>query len=302
VKNATRVLAALLMAASPALLHAQKREDFLQIQRDVAQLQDEVRQLQRSQDEKMAALTTLVQQALDASMKTSAGLGKLQENLTQSLNDQQLKVAGPVATLSSKVDQMSQDFGAMRETVADLARRFADMNSKLNDISTAVRTLSAPPAPPPSATAPGASAAVPGGPPPGVTAQSLYEDARRDYSSGMYDLAQQEFANVIKYFPMDDYAAASQYYIGMIYDSAKQYDDAIQAFDAAVNNFGENPKTPEALYMKGVDQMKSGKKTAAAATFKDFLKRYPTHENAARARAHLRELGMSTSSGRRRRK
>jgi len=49
----------------PGLLLAQKREDILSIQRDVAQLQDQMKQMQTSQDQKFAALQALVQQAVD---------------------------------------------------------------------------------------------------------------------------------------------------------------------------------------------------------------------------------------------
>jgi 2-(1,2-epoxy-1,2-dihydrophenyl)acetyl-CoA isomerase len=51
---------------APSLL-AQRREDILSIQRDVAQLQDQIKQLQSSQDQKLAALESLIKQALNAS-------------------------------------------------------------------------------------------------------------------------------------------------------------------------------------------------------------------------------------------
>ena len=55
---------------APGLL-AQKREDILSIQRDVAQLQDQIKQLQTSQDQKIAALESLIKQALDQSNQAS---------------------------------------------------------------------------------------------------------------------------------------------------------------------------------------------------------------------------------------
>jgi len=57
----------------PVVLMAQKRDDILSIQRDVAQVQEQVKQLQRSQDEQMTALRALVQQSLEASNKVAAG-------------------------------------------------------------------------------------------------------------------------------------------------------------------------------------------------------------------------------------
>ena len=44
------------LALSSTLAMAQKRDDILSIQRDVAQLQDQVKQLQAGQDQKIAKL------------------------------------------------------------------------------------------------------------------------------------------------------------------------------------------------------------------------------------------------------
>jgi TolA-binding protein len=169
------------------------------------------------------------------------------------------------------------------------------MDNKLSDISSAVRTLSTPPpAPPPAAGTVGASAPPPA-PPPGVSAESLYQNAFRDYSTGKDDLAMSEFTDYLKYFPQTENAPAAQYYVGLLYDRAKQYDDAVDAFDAVLERYPDNPKTPDAMYYKGVDLMKGSHRTDAAAEFKEFLARFPTHNLARNAQAHLRELGLSTT-------
>src|SRR6266403_2274237 len=76
VKNTSRTpsfhLLTLLLALSPILLLGQKRDDILSIQRDVAQLQDQIKQLQSSQEQKMAALETLLKQTLEESGRVSA--------------------------------------------------------------------------------------------------------------------------------------------------------------------------------------------------------------------------------------
>src|SRR5207302_3492427 len=107
----------------------------------------------------------------------------------------------------------------VRENVADLSGRLAKLDSKLTDISNAIRTLQAPPAaPPPAPGAPGNPAAQ--GPPPGVSAESLFQNAFRDYSSGKDELAMDEFNQYLKYFPQTAEAPTAQYYIGAIYDRA----------------------------------------------------------------------------------
>lgn len=270
---------------------AQRREDILSIQRDVAQLQDQVKQMQAGQELKMAALESLLKQTLEESGKVSASLVSLQQNLTERISEQQTKLVAPVAVLGTKVDQSADELRSLRENVADLTSRFGTLDNKLADISSAVRTLSTPPAVPP----PPAGVAAAPAPPPGVSAESLYQNAFRDYSTGKDELAMSEFIDYLKYFPQTENAPAAQFYIGIIYDRAKQYEDAAQAFDAVLERYPDNPKTPDALYYKGVDLMKGSHRTDAAAEFKDFLARFPTHNLAAKAQGHLREMGLSAA-------
>jgi TolA-binding protein len=283
----------LTLVSAPSLL-AQKREDILSIQRDVAQLQDQIKQLQTSQDQKMAALESLIKQALDQSNQAAASMTALQRTLTDRLNDQQTKVAAPIAVLGTKVDQSADEMRGVRENLAALSSRLANLDNKLSDISSAVRTLSQPPAAPPSGV-PGAPPAASNGvaPPPGVSAESLWLNAFRDYSSGKDELAMNEFNDYLKYFPTAENAASAQYYVGQLYNRAKMYDDAVQAFDAVLERYPDNPKTPDALYGKADALLHGGRRPEAANEFKDFLARFPTHSLARNAQAQLRELGTT---------
>jgi TolA-binding protein len=281
---------------TPNLL-AQKREDILSIQRDVAQLQDQVKQLQTSQDQKLTELESLIKQALDQSNQASASMTTLQRTLTDRLNEQQTKVAAPIAVLGTKVDQSADDLRAVRENLAALASRVANLDNKLSDISSAVRTLSQPPAvPPPDAGGAPPAASAASAPPSGVSAESLWLNAFRDYSSGKDDLAMMEFNDYLKYFPTAENAASAQYYVGQLYNRAKMFDDAVKAFDAVLERYPDNPKTPDALYGKADALAHGGHRAEATAEFKDFLSRFPTHSLARNAQAQLHDLGTATTS------
>src|SRR6202041_3938392 len=155
--NASRLLL-LTIALSPGLLLGQKHDELVSIQRDVAQLEDQMKQLQKSVDDKTAALTALLQQSIKASNKTAAAMQLMQRNLDQKLAEQQTKLVAPVATLGTKVDEMSGDFGAVRENVKELVRKMNELSTKVDDISSAVRTLNTTPAPPQSAVQAGGTA------------------------------------------------------------------------------------------------------------------------------------------------
>ncbi len=294
-RNVTRLLV-LALAASPVSLPAQNKNDLASMQRDIADLADKVRQLQKSQDDKNAALTALVQQAVDASGRVSASMVTLQKNLSDSLNasliDQQTKIAAPVAVLKTKLDEISQELGAVQQTVGDLTTRFAKFDDRLKDIYNLVKEP--PVAAPPAAAVPGAPPTA-NGAPPGVTAVSLQQDAERDFFSAKYTLALQEFADYIKYFPDHAYAPVAQYHIGEIYQRAEQWEDAAKAFDAVVERFPKNEKTVDAAYFKAFSLQKGGHLAEAKEEYKNFINDYPASEHIANARKNLLSLSPTAS-------
>jgi TolA-binding protein len=253
-----------------------------------------MKQLQKALDDKTAALTALLQQSIDASTKTAASMAAMQQNLDQKLADQQTKLVGPVATLGTKVDEMSNDFRSVRENVAELVRHMNDLDAKVTDISSAVRTLQAPPPPPPSANGAGGTAtqAPDNNPPAGWSAELAYNAAYRDYSGNKDDLALDEFAQYVKYAPQSENAPNAEYYIGQIYYRGKDWGDAVKAFDAVLEKFPPNPKTADAQYMKACALMNNQQKTDAAKEFKAFIASYPDHPKVKEAHQHLRELGL----------
>jgi tol-pal system protein YbgF len=290
-------LACLILLSGPVLF-GQKKEDILEIQRDVALLQDQVRQLQKSQDEKLAAMQAALQQSVDAANKLTAGLSSLQRQIDQKLGDEQGKLVAPLATLGTKVDQMSTDFSSVATNVDELVRRMNALDAKLNDMSNAVRTLAAPPTPPPgAATGPGGAAGGTASQVPAMSAENSYNNAFRDYNKGQNDLALQEFADYVKNFPDTSDAPNAQYYIGYIYYSGgANWSDAAKAFDDVLERWPANPKTPDAMYYKGVSLQKDGQKTAAAKVFREYIAKYPKGDHVDQAHKNLRAMGMEAST------
>lgn len=274
----------------PLACFAQKKEQWADMQRDIAMLQDQVKALQKTQDQ----LTVLLQQTLDASNKANIAIAVLQSSINERLGEQMKNVAAPVASLSSKMDTMSDSFTAMKEQVNDLTGRVGKLDQKLTDISNAVRTISAPPpVPTPAATGPnGGMPAASSGPPPGASAESTYQSARRDMDGGNLDLAMNEFQQYLQWFPNTDTAPNAQFYVGEIYLRKGDTDNAIKAFDTVLERYPDNPRTtPDAHLMKGRALTQAGKRTAAAKEFQDLIKQFPRSDAAATAKTLLKQLG-----------
>ncbi len=273
---------------SPGLSLAASKE-IVELQRDVAQIQDQLRALQRSQDEKLSALTVLVQQSLDAANKANTSVAVLENNLRQNLRDQEKSVAAPVANVGAKIDQMSTDFQSLRESMADVAARLGKLQQQVLDLSNAAKTIQAPPPPG------GGGMASSGGPPP-MSAESLYANAMRDRSGGKSDLALQEFRDYLKYFPNTDLAPNAQFYIGEIHYQLGDYDAAIQEFDTVLEKYPDNNKTADAMYMKGATLMKMGRRTQGAQEMRELIKKFPSSNLSEKACSQIKAVGLTCTT------
>ena len=284
-KHYLTLLPILFLSAFPAF---SQKEKIAEIQRDVLLMQDQIRSLQRSQDEKMAALQVLVQQILDSANKANTAVAVLDSAMRDRLKEQEKLLVAPIAGVGAKVDTMANDFAGVRESVTDLSSRMGKLQNQIADINSAIKILAAPPAPPPSAVPP--AAANPNAPPAGVSAETLYNGAMRDKSAGNSDLAIEQFQNYLKWFGNTDLAPNAQYYIGEIKYLRGDLDGALLAFDTLLEKDPDNPKTSDAMLQKGRALVKSGFKAEARQEFTSLVKKFPTHDNAAKARTELAAL------------
>jgi TolA-binding protein len=283
----------------PSLTFAASKE-IVELSRDVALLQEQVRSLQRSQDEKFSAIQVLVQQSLDAVNKANSLVAVLQNNLQQTSKDQQSKVVTTVIDLGTKMDSVTTDVSALRESVADIASQVGKLQQQMVDIGNAVRTIQTPAAPPPGPGAgqgPGASPGMsPGGTAgsvPPIASDTLYQNANRDRNGGNDDVALQEYNDYLKYYGNTMLAPNAQFYIAEIHLRQNKLDDALQEFDMVLEKYPDNPITPDARYMKAATLVKMGKRTQGKQEFCELAKLFPSSGQATRAKAQVKSLGLT---------
>src|ERR1700690_3331637 len=154
--------AILLFALSPFAFGASK--EIMELQRDVALLQDQVRNLQSALDQKVGSLLTLAQQTSDSVNRTNTAVAIMQSSFNDTMKQQQQSLTGPVANVGQKLDAMSDDFRAVRESVLDMNTRMGKLDAKIADLENLINTVRAPAAAPP----PPATGTVPGDPNSGV--------------------------------------------------------------------------------------------------------------------------------------
>jgi TolA-binding protein len=280
----------------PALSFAASKEQQ-EMQRDIAQLQDQLRTVQSTLDQRLASLQTLVEQSLEAGNRANISMSALNSAVKDTLDRDLRDALHPVAGLSAKVDNLTNDSAEVRSSLTDVIAQLNRMMQKLGDLDNAIKVMQAPAPPPPQQG--GDSGAAPVGarqsamPPAGV----LWGNANNDYSGGKYDLAAGEFADFVKAYPDDAYAAKAQILIGQIHLTQMKYELAVSDFDAVLERYpAESKDTPDAYFLKGVALKYLGRRNDAAEQFRSVIRKYPRSDRKPEAEEQLKVLGLSATA------
>jgi TolA-binding protein len=293
-------LAALLLVPQPA--HAVSKE-IIQLQTQVQELTDMVQHLQQSNDEHMGLLQHLVEQSADNVNRMAQQMTALQAQLEQ----------------NNKNDTLSAQIQGLNDSVDELKTRLGQVNKQLTDIQSQLQNVQAQPAPQQQAPQqgvaggdPNASYAPPAMPgqagynAPGQTGYNapapaasqappvdqLYQGALRDYNGARYDLATSEFADVIKYYPLDPLAGNSSYYLGEIAYRKGLYPAAIRYYDMVLEQFAGSSKSAASQLRKGQAELASQQREAGIRDLRLLVQRYPTSPEGAQGRSLLNGMGV----------
>ncbi len=286
-------LTALLLTCSSFSFAVNK--DLIQLQRD---LEDKINALQNDLDSKLANLTGQITAMQNDTRRTADQVASLQDQVGSAI----AKSLAPVEGLNNRVEGVTNDLGALKDSIADLSGRLERMDAKITDLKNQMQIMQSPPPAPGAATE---GTATPNGapangqtsgPPPGMSADRSYTEAYRDLQTGKSDLAYTEFKQYLTYFPNTELAANAQYYLGEIDYNRGNLPTAIQAFDAVLERYPENPKTPDAHYMKAMALLKSNQRNRAADEFRILVHNYPHTDDARKALQQLRTLGVSAGT------
>ncbi len=250
-------------------------KEMVQLQTQVQQLQEQMTAMQRSFDERMGVMKNLVEQDTDAVNKVANALTALQATLAKQQGD-----AG------AKSDQLSGQIQALNDSIDELKVRLAKVTKQLEDMQTAQQSIQAQQSQQQQAQAAQAAA-----PPPDV----LYNNALRDYNGNKMDLASQEFADYVKFYPNTDLAGNSYFYMGEIQFKQGNYQQAAQSYDQVLQNFPSGNKAASAQLKKGFALVELGKQDEGVTELRHLIQRYPHSPEALQARERLRKLGVSST-------
>ena len=300
-----RAVAVAILAAAvvlmPARAHAASKE-IIALQTQVQQLLDMVQRMQSTIDTKFGVLQHLVEQTADNANQMTQTVNSLQ----QKLNQQNDALSGKIDTASGQVQSLNDSVDELKTRIAKLDKSIADLQNQLQNIQTAPASAQpgagpagnpeggAAPGSAPGTTAPPTASAAPAPP-----LKETFQAALRDYNAAKYPVATGEFQDVIHYYPMDDLAGSSQFYLGEIAYRQQDYAEAIKNYNAVLENFSGNPKAPTAQLHKGFALIATAKKDAGIHELRLLIQRHPQTPEASQARAKLNALGVHSTTSQR---
>ncbi len=285
-------------ALAPSPAGAVSRE-IIQLQQSVDQLTQAQQSLRSAVDANNATLRTLVQQSIDA-VSQLHGQMSLVEKTVQEVQ----------ANTGSRIDTMTTQTQGLSDNVQDIQARVGKLSQQMNDIQGLLQSIDgkisggvAPSSAGAGAgAAPGADGVIadngagsPGGPPP-ISADTLYQNALRDFTGGKYDLARQEFSDYLTNFPTNDLASNAQFYLGEIDYAQGNYKVAIGEYTKVMSQYPRSFKVAASQLKKAQAEVKLGNKQAGIRDLHEVVRKYPGTDEARQAQSRLRELGVTTTA------
>lgn len=284
------------LVGAPSARATSTKDDVIALQAQVQQMQQMMISMQQTNDERYATMHNLLQQTTQTMAKISAEMDSMQK----AVQDQQ-------GAQGTSLQQLSGQMQSMNDSLDELRARLDKINTSLSAIQSQQQTLAAgqaaqpgqQPGQPTPAGMPGAGGQLtPGSPaaqPPAPQAPpviQLYNSAASDYNSAKYNLASQEFADVIKFYPQSDEAAKSQFYLGEIDYRAGNYKGAIDNYSLVLSQYPGSSKAATAMLRKGESEVAMGERRTGIKDLRDVIYRYPQTPEAMQARSKLNAMGV----------
>lgn len=282
---------ALGLAATPAAFAVNK--DILALQAQVQQMQDMMTSMQQADSERFATMHNLLQQTSESVAKISAEVDSMQKTVQESQGNQ-----------GNSLQQLSGQMQSMNDSLDELRARLDKIDKNLNAAQSQQQSLPAGQLPmqgstmpgqpmPPSGGdqmqgAPAAQPAAPQAPP----LDQLYQSAVSDYNSAKYNLASQEFGDVVKFYPQDVQAGNAQFYLGEIDYRSGNYKGAIDNYLQVLSQYPGSSKAATAALRKGESEIALGQRDAGIRDLRSLIQRHPQTPEAMQARSKLNGMGV----------
>lgn len=275
----------ILTAASLAAVSCVSTSDFQRAQDQIAELQEELANVKRTSagKEEVQGVNVRIAEQTETLLRSNATLvAKVAE-----LEDRMQNTQGSTEQTNYRLDQLAQQLTQAQRDMENVRALIAQLQQ--------VQTQMPATTPAAGGTAPSSSeVTVPARPAASGNPMETYQAAYRDYQRGNYDLAIEGFREFLDGNARSELSDNAAYWIGESLFSQKKYREAIQQFDAVVNNYPRSEKVPGALLKKGYAYISVGERAQGVVQLQYVLHEHPKSQEAALARQRLKQLGIET--------
>ncbi|NWG12212.1 MAG: tol-pal system protein YbgF [Acidobacteria bacterium] len=267
------ILAALIVSVASTAT-AGTKEELVRLQNDVLTLQNQMRLFEKTFNEQIQGLRSLVVQLNDQVGTSSQVLGKVAASLEtrseDSRSDSQV-ILQEIRDLRLKVDDTATG-------VAALARQISEL--KIQSKALTERTYQS------AAGDPSTLA---------LSADNIFNEAFNDLVQGNFDMAIEGFGAYIKSFPSSEKADDAQYNIGEAYYNSRRLPQAIAAFTRVIDEYPSGDKVASASFKRGKAELALGERDNAIEDFRTVVEKFPAAPESSLAKAELDSLGVSAA-------
>lgn len=125
---------------------------------------------------------------------------------------------------------------------------------------------------------------------PSDSEEKSYEQSLQAFKDGDFEGARRRFSDFLQRHPDSKLAGNAQYWLGECYYGAKDYGQAIEAFDRVHRTYPDNAKVPAALLKKGFAYVALNDRGRASSALKQVVEAYPRSPEATKAKEKLAQL------------
>ncbi|HEY1256820.1 MAG TPA: tetratricopeptide repeat protein [Terracidiphilus sp.] len=304
------VIAGIFLCVSAPACAASK--EIIELQAQVQQLLDNVQRIQSTLDSRLGVIQHLAEQTADDANRMTATVTALQQKLSTQGD-----------ALTSKMDVASGQAQSLNDSVDELKSRISKLDKSIQELQTQLQNIQTAPAAAPASTTPVTPAAQPAPAPAPVPAPvpapngpaaigsapaaespdnqtpplaETFQAGLRDYNAAKYEVAAGEFQDVIHFYPLDDLAGSSHFYLGEIAYKQLKLTEAVKSYNAVLEGFPGNSKAPAAQLRKGLALLEMNRRDAGIHELRTLIQRHPQTAEAAQARTKLNAMGVKPSA------
>jgi tol-pal system protein YbgF len=261
-------LLTLLGGCTAALEDRVARQDaaLSELRTDVAGLRSDLGGLRADVTALRDALATGTREAATA---REAGAGRARE--TEQALDARLDSA------ERRLEELGDGVSGLEGSIASLAEQVARLEAGSGTVASVPRSL-----PPTSRT-----------PSPAISAEELFDRGMESFRAGELGQAVLDFEEFADKHPGHPLAPSVQFWIGEAYFRSRDFEQAADKYQKAVDLAPTGERTPDALLRLGLALRSLHREDRAREVWARLLRDFPDSEAALRARAVLRQPGRS---------